>query len=61
MSILHRIALRGDYQAQLLDMFPRLTAPQMIRFNDLVASDRLVTDDGEPTQALIKWVAGVAR
>lgn len=61
MSTLHRIALRADYQAQLLAMFPRMTAPQMIRFNDLATADRLVTDDGEPTQALIDWVAGVAR
>ncbi len=59
MSDLTSISLRPDYRAQLVGMFPRVTAAQIMRFADLVATDRLVTDDGEPHPALEEWIARV--
>lgn len=59
MSDLIRLSLSGDYRAQLVAMFPRVTAAQLLRFDDLAATDRLVSDDGEPHPALEAWIAGV--
>lgn len=56
---LDRFALRPGYPAALLDMFPRMTAAQLAHFNDLAATDRLVTDDGAEHPALVAWVAHV--
>jgi hypothetical protein len=56
---LHRLSLRGDYREQLAAMFPRVTVAQLLRFDELAATDRLVTDDGAEHPALIEWVAGV--
>lgn len=54
-----RLSLLSDYRARLVEMFPRVTAAQLMRFDDLVGSDRLVTDDGQPTKALEAWVQAV--
>jgi hypothetical protein len=51
--------LRPDYRAELAAMFPRITPAQLMRFDDLAATDRLVTDDGAERQALIEWVKAV--
>ena len=59
MSDLKRFFLRADYRAQLVAMFPRVTAAQLMRFDDLHKADRLVTDDGAPHPALEQWIAGV--
>lgn len=59
MSDLIRVSILSNYRAQLVAMLPRLTAAQLMRFDDLVASDRVVADDGEPHPALEQWVAGV--
>lgn len=59
MSHLHRISLRPDYRAQLVAMFPRVTPAQLMRFDDLVRTDRLVTDDGAEHPALVEWVKAV--
>jgi hypothetical protein len=40
-------------------MFPRITAAQLLRFDDLVATDRLMTDDLEPHPAFKAWVQAV--
>jgi hypothetical protein len=59
MSDLYRFSLPGDYRARLVDMFPRVTPAQLERFDELVASDRLIGDDGEPHPAFLAWVQGV--
>lgn len=59
MSDLHRISLRPDYRDELVALFPRVTPAQLVRFDELAASDRLVTDDGKEHPALIGWVASV--
>jgi hypothetical protein len=59
MTILTRFSLRRDYRAQLVAMFPRVTAAQLVRFDDLVRSERMVTDDGTPHPAFEAWVAAV--
>lgn len=52
-------ALRPDARAMLVASFPGITMANLIRFDDLVAADRLLTDDGKPTKALIEWVERV--
>lgn len=59
MSDLHRFSLLPDYRARLIAMFPQVTAAQLMRFDDLCAADRLLTDEGEPTKALEGWVQSV--
>jgi hypothetical protein len=59
MSDLIRLSLLSDYRARLVAMFPRVTAAQLMRFDDLVATDRLVTDDGAPHRALEDWLHAV--
>jgi hypothetical protein len=59
MSDLRRFFLRSDYRAQLVAMFPRVTSAQLMRFDDLRSTDRLVTDTGAPTEALESWVKAV--
>lgn len=59
MSALHRFALRADYRAELVAMFPHVTAAQLMRFDDLVRSDRMIGDDGAPHPDLQAWVAAV--
>jgi hypothetical protein len=59
MSDLRRFFLRSDYRAQLVAMFPRVTSAQLMRFDDLRDTDRLVTDEGAPTEALQAWVKAV--
>jgi hypothetical protein len=61
MSTLHRFILLPDYRARLVAMFPRVTAAQLMRFDDLVRSDRIIGDDGEPHPDLMAWVAAVIR
>jgi hypothetical protein len=61
MSDLHRFALRPDYRAQLVGLFPWVTAAQILRFDDLVRSDRIISDDGETHKDLEDWVAAVMR
>jgi len=57
----HRIlyAMPPEARAKLVAMFPRLTPANLMRFDDLVQSDRLLTDDGQPTKALTEWVERV--
>ena len=57
----HRIIYAMPDRAKLVRMFPGITAANLIRFDDLVAADRLLTDEGKPTQALVDWVKAVAR
>ncbi len=61
MSDLHQFILRPDYRASLIAMFPQVTAAQLMRFDDLVRSDRIIADDGEPHPDLMAWVAAVMR
>ena len=57
----HRItyAMPPEARAKLVAMFPRVSAANLMRFDDLVAADRLLTDDGQPTKALTEWVERV--
>jgi len=59
----HRItyAMLPEARAKLIAMFPRITPANLMRFDDLVAADRLLTDDGKPTKALTEWVAAVMK
>lgn len=57
----HRILYTMPDRAKLMRMFPGITAANLIRFDDLVQADRLLTDEGKPTQALVDWVKAVAR
>lgn len=54
-----RLTYDADYRARLLAMFPQITAAQLMRFDDLVASNRVMAKDGEPHRALEQWVAAV--
>lgn len=58
--ILTRISLRGDWPDELRRMFPRITLSQVEAFGILAAADNVVTDDGEPTRAMLAWCARVA-
>lgn len=57
----HRItyAMPPDARAKLIALFPRITPINLMRFDDMVAADRLLTDDGKPTQAFTEWVERV--
>ena len=57
----HRITytMPPEARAKLVAMFPGTTPANLIRLDDLVASDRLLTDEGKPTKALIEWVASL--
>jgi len=59
MSELQFSFLRPDYRVQLVAMFPRVTAAQLMRFDDLVRTDRLLADTGEAHPALQAWVQSV--
>lgn len=59
MSEVLRISLASDYRAQLASLFPRITPAQLLRFDALVATDRLVTDEGHEHPDLVAWVADV--
>ena len=59
MSELQFSVLRPDYRARLVAMFPCVTAAQLMRFDDLVRTDRLLADTGEPHPALEAWVQSV--
>jgi hypothetical protein len=50
-----RFSLRGDWPAELRRMYPRVTDAQIARFAILAEADNLVTDEGEPTRALMGW------
>jgi hypothetical protein len=54
-----RLSLLSDYRDRLVAMFPQVTPARLMRFDDLFRSDRLLTDDGQPTKALMDWVRGV--
>lgn len=60
MSDLIRVSILSTYRAHLVAMFPRLTAAQLMRFDELVATDRFVTDDLQPHPAFEAWVKAVA-
>jgi hypothetical protein len=55
----HRIIYTMPDRAKLVAMFQNITPANLMRFDDLVASDRLLTDDGQPTKALTEWVERV--
>lgn len=59
MSDLYRFALLPDYRARLIAMFPQVTPAQLMRFDDLARTDRLLTDAGEATEALVAWIQSV--
>ncbi len=59
MRILTRLFLRADWPDELRRMFPRITAAQIDAFHALSMSDRLVDDNGDPTEALETWCKGV--
>lgn len=59
MSDLIRVSILSNYRAQLVAMLPRLTAAQLMRFDDLVATDRFVTDDLQPHPAFLGWLQAV--
>jgi hypothetical protein len=59
LSDLHRISLSSDYRHQLVQMFPWLTAVQLLRFDDLVVTDRLLTDDLEIHPAFLAWLDAI--
>lgn len=61
MSDLIRVSILSNYRAQLVAMFPKLTAAQMMRFDDLVATDRLIADDLQPHRAFLDWLQAVAQ
>lgn len=54
-----RFSVAADYRARLVAMFPRVTPAQLMRFDDLVRADRLLSDDGQPSRALQDWVQAV--
>ena len=58
MSHLYTFSIPLD-RAKLVAMFPGITPANLMRFDDLVAADRLLTDDGKPTKALTEWVTRV--
>lgn len=57
----HRITYAMPDRAKLIAMFPGITPANLMRFDDLVAADRLLTDDGQPTKALTEWVERVVK
>lgn len=60
MTILTRISLRCDWPDELRRMFPGITVSQVEAFAILAAADDIVTDDGEPTMAMLAWCERVA-
>jgi len=52
-------AMPPEARAKIVTMFPGITPANIMRLDDLVAADRLITDDGNPTQALVDWVTRV--
>jgi hypothetical protein len=56
-----RLSLRGDWQAELRRMFPRISDAHLARFAIIAEADNLVNDEGEPTRALMGWCREVAR
>ena len=59
MSNRHIFSITPDARERLVAMFPGITPANLIRFDDLVTSDRLLADDGKPTKALTEWVLRV--
>lgn len=60
MTILTRISLRADWRDELRRMFPRITDQHLNRLAILAEADNVLTDDGEPTLALLGWCREVA-
>jgi hypothetical protein len=58
---LTRLSLCRDWPAVLRAMFPRITPAQIAAFAILCEADNLVTDNGEPTLAMMGWCREVAR
>ncbi len=54
-------SLRSDWPAELRRIFPRITQPQIDAFRALIEADRLVDDDGAPTEALVARCEGAKR
>jgi hypothetical protein len=54
-----RLSLDPDWRARLLAMFPRLTAAQLMRFDDLAQSRRIFTDDLDLHPAFLAWLQAV--
>ncbi len=61
MSILTRISLRPDWPAELRRMFPGISDAHLARFAILAMDDNLLTDEGEPTRALMGWCRRVIK
>ena len=61
MSDLTRLSLPATYRAAIVELFPQVTAAQLMRLDDLIATDRFVTDDGAVHGCLINWVRAVLR
>jgi hypothetical protein len=50
-----RFSMRPDWPAELRRMFPKVADAQIARFAILAEADNIVTDEGEPTRALMGW------
>jgi hypothetical protein len=54
-----RFHLAAEYRASIVELFPQVTAAQLVRLDDLIRSDRFLTDEGQPHGCLINWVRAV--
>lgn len=61
MSDLHRFNLATTWRAEMRLMFPRVTEAELDQLGALIATDRFVTDAGDPHPDLIEWVSRVGR
>ena len=61
MTILTRFSMRSDWPEELRRMFPRITVSQIEAFAEIARTDRLLTDEGAPTEHMLRWLRGVAK
>jgi hypothetical protein len=59
MSEMQRFGLRADYCAAILRSLPDATRADLDAFDRLVASDRLIGDDGAAHADLVAWVQAI--
>jgi hypothetical protein len=52
---LDRIYLRGEWAQEIVRLYPRITIQQIEAFAALVKTDRLVDDEGNPTEEFKTW------
>ena len=59
MSDLFRFTIRSDYRAEILKIVPDALPVELQVLDVLVATDRMVADDGGPHPALVNWLAAI--